>query len=85
MIAVVEVSNSFASSRTFSVFFAFEIAIAFAPLRQGSEIRGQGSVRPNLSPSLCPRFHAPVGRDLKSLCQNLSGVLRQVSGLIPDP
>jgi hypothetical protein len=33
---VVEVSSSFASSLTFSVFFAFEIAIAFAPRKAGT-------------------------------------------------
>jgi hypothetical protein len=34
IIAVVEVSSSLASNWTFSVFFALEIAIVFAPLRQ---------------------------------------------------
>jgi hypothetical protein len=49
IIAVVEVSSSLASNWTFSVFFALEIAIVFAPLRQFSAVSCQFSVPKNLS------------------------------------
>jgi hypothetical protein len=44
IIAVVDVCSSAASSLTFSVFFALEIAIAFAPLPKRSEKRDERSV-----------------------------------------